>query len=84
MDTYQIDIIDPKAKGLLDELVNLNLIKFRRVEPTQQFHELVQKIRAKDAQELRALFKTTQSLPQAQSISEEEIAAEIAAYREGK
>ncbi len=48
MDTYQIEIIEPKAKRLLDELVNLNLIKFRRVEPTQQFQELVQKIRAKD------------------------------------
>ncbi len=48
METYQIDIIEPKAKGLLDELVNLNLIKVRRVEPTQQFQELVQKIRAKD------------------------------------
>ena len=48
MDTYQIEIIEPKAKRLLDELVNLNLIKFRRVEPMQQFQELVQKIRAKE------------------------------------
>ncbi len=31
--------------------------------------------------ELRELFKATQSLPQAQAISEAEIAAEIAAYR---
>lgn len=35
-------------------------------------------------QELRALFKTTQSLPQAQAITEDEIAAEIAAYRAGR
>ncbi len=35
-------------------------------------------------QELRALFKTTQALPQAQTITEEEIAAEIAAYRAGR
>ena len=33
---------------------------------------------------LKALFKTTQSLPQAKTITEEEIAAEIAAYRAGK
>jgi hypothetical protein len=32
-------------------------------------------------QELRALFKTTQALPQARAISEDEIVAEIAAYR---
>ena len=35
-------------------------------------------------QELRALFKATQALPQAQVITEEEIAAEIAAYRAGR
>jgi hypothetical protein len=33
--------------------------------------------------ELRELFQTTQVLPQAQVISEDEIAAEIAAYRTG-
>jgi len=31
--------------------------------------------------EWKALFKETQALPQAQTITEEEIAAEIAAYR---
>lgn len=34
--------------------------------------------------EWKALFKETQALPQAQTITEEEIAAEIAAYRAGK
>ncbi|MFZ5909051.1 MAG: hypothetical protein ACOYYU_03440 [Chloroflexota bacterium] len=34
--------------------------------------------------EWEALFKKTQALPQAQTITEEEIAAEIAAYRAGK
>ena len=33
------------------------------------------------ARELRELYQTTQALPQAQAISEDEIAAEIAAYR---
>ena len=40
--------------------------------------------RAMQVQELRALFKTTQTLPQAKAISEEDIAAEIAAYRAGR
>ena len=31
--------------------------------------------------EIKALFKTTQRLPQAQKITEDEIASEIAAYR---
>ena len=34
--------------------------------------------------ELKALFADTQSLPQIQEISEEEIAVEIAAHRAGK
>lgn len=33
---------------------------------------------------LKSLFKTTQVLPQAKTITEDEIAAEIAAYRAGK
>ncbi|HMN00905.1 MAG TPA: hypothetical protein PKC99_18020 [Anaerolineales bacterium] len=36
------------------------------------------------ARELKTLFKEIQSLPQAQTITEEEIAAEIAAYRASK
>jgi hypothetical protein len=34
-------------------------------------------------EKLRTLLRETQSLPQAQTITEEEIAAEIAAYRSG-
>jgi len=34
--------------------------------------------------ELRALFQATQALPQAQAITEDDIAAEIAAYRAGR
>ncbi len=37
--------------------------------------------KAEQCQELAELFRETQSLPAAQAISEEEIAAEIAAYR---
>jgi len=35
-------------------------------------------------QELRALFQATQALPQAQVVTEDDIAAEIAAYRAGR
>jgi hypothetical protein len=30
METYTIEIIDPKAKKLLDDLANLNLIKVQK------------------------------------------------------
>ncbi len=32
METYTIEILEPKAKKLLDDLANLNLIKFQKVE----------------------------------------------------
>lgn len=35
-------------------------------------------------EEFKALFKETQSLPQAQALTEEEILAEIEAYRRGE
>lgn len=38
---------------------------------------------ANRTQELATLFKDTQALPQARTVSEDEIAAEIAAYRAG-
>ena len=37
-----------------------------------------------DIEALRTLFKKTQALPQAQAVSVDEIAAEIAAYRSGQ
>jgi len=39
---------------------------------------------ASHIQDFQALLKTTQALPQGQLVSEEEIAAEIAAYRAGQ
>lgn len=40
--------------------------------------------RERRVEELKALFNETQALSQLQSITEEEIAAEIAAYRGGR
>jgi hypothetical protein len=40
--------------------------------------------RASHIEQLRTLFKTTQALPQAQAVSEDEIAAEIVVYRAGR
>jgi hypothetical protein len=32
METYTIEILEPKAKKLLDDLANLNLIKVQKLE----------------------------------------------------
>lgn len=42
---------------------------------------LLKPYNAEQIQSVKALFKETQALPQAQAITEDEIAAEIAAYR---
>lgn len=42
---------------------------------------LLKSHQSEQIQSLKALFKETQALPQAQTITEAEIAAEIAAYR---
>ncbi len=48
METYQIELLEPKAKKLLQELVNLKLIKVSTVtSPKNEFKELLAKIRNK-------------------------------------
>ncbi len=36
METYTVEILEPKAKKLLDELANLNLIKLQKTENTKK------------------------------------------------
>lgn len=46
METLQIDILNPKAKKLLKDLADLNLIKIKRAK-TIDFTEVLAKLRAK-------------------------------------
>ncbi|MEQ1921260.1 MAG: hypothetical protein ABL952_02015 [Pyrinomonadaceae bacterium] len=48
MDTYQIEIIDPGAKKLLDDLANMNLIKVQAIEPKKVFKRLLAKMRSSE------------------------------------
>ncbi|MCB1192273.1 MAG: hypothetical protein KDK90_17630 [Leptospiraceae bacterium] len=53
MKTYQIELLEPKAKKLLDELANLKLIKIQeKQKPTQEFRSLLTKIREKKNKKL--------------------------------
>lgn len=73
--TY-ITIEDPKRVVLSD----LPFRPGQRVEVVLIAEE-VEAARAVRVAEFKALFQATQALPQAQAISEDDIAAEIAAYR---
>ncbi len=49
MDTYQIEIIEPGAKTLLDDLAKMNLITVQPVEPKKLFKRLLEKMRSSEA-----------------------------------
>lgn len=49
MDTYQIEIIEPGAKRLLDDLANMNLITVQPIEPKKLFKRLLEKMRSSEA-----------------------------------
>ena len=45
METLRIDIINPKAKNLLKDLADLNLIKIKTTKIKSEFIELLDKLR---------------------------------------
>lgn len=47
MPSIQIDILDPKAGKLLQELADLNLIAIRKTESDDDFLKIVRRIRNK-------------------------------------
>lgn len=71
-----VTIIDPAKM----ELTNLPFHKGQRVEVVM----IAEDDKLAQVDELRALFKTTQALPQVQAISEDMIADEIEEYRAGR
>tara|TARA_Y100000815_G_C12937069_1_gene347731 strand:+ start:93 stop:308 length:216 start_codon:yes stop_codon:yes gene_type:complete len=52
METIQIDILNPKAKKLLRNLADLNLIKINKTKNKSDFSALLQKLRAKSSDEI--------------------------------
>jgi len=52
METLQIDILNPKAKKLLDNLADLNLIKINKKIKTSDFSELLENLRHKTDEDI--------------------------------
>lgn len=46
METLRIDIINPKAKRLIKDLADMNLIKIRKEKVNPEFTELLDKLRS--------------------------------------
>ena len=47
METIRIDILNPKAKNLLKDLADLNLIKINKEKKKSDFSALLKKLRVK-------------------------------------
>jgi hypothetical protein len=45
METIRIDIINPKAKSLLKDLADLNLIRIKKEKVKSEFKELLDRLR---------------------------------------
>ena len=52
METIRIDIINPKAKNLLKDLADLNLIKISKEKKKPDFSILLKKLRTKSKDEI--------------------------------
>ncbi|MCZ8020888.1 MAG: hypothetical protein O9294_03915 [Cytophagales bacterium] len=48
METLSIDIVNPKAKKIIKDLADLNLIHIRNNNPIKSFENLLDKLRAKE------------------------------------
>lgn len=46
METLQIEIVNPKARRLLKELADLNLIAIKTNDPSKDFQALLKKLRS--------------------------------------
>jgi len=47
METLQIDIVNPKAKKIIKDLADLNLISIRKSTPVKSFQDLLIMLRSK-------------------------------------
>lgn len=66
METIQIDILNPKAKKLLRNLAELNLIKINKTKDKSDFSALLQKLRAHATDEI-SLDEITNEVEQVRS-----------------
>ncbi|MBN8567184.1 MAG: hypothetical protein J0M25_10690 [Flavobacteriales bacterium] len=61
MKTYQIDILNPKAARLLQDLADLNLISIKETKK-QEFMKIVSKFRKKASSDVPSLEEITKEV----------------------
>lgn len=69
METVQIDILNPKAKKILSNLTELNLIKINTTKTREEFSSLLKKLRSKSEDEI-SLDEITKEVEQVRGKSD--------------
>ncbi len=64
METLLIDIINPKAKALLQDLADMNLIKIKKEKVKTEFIELIEKLR-NNSDEIPSIDEITNEIEKA-------------------
>lgn len=67
METIKIDILNPKAKKLLRNLADLNLIKINKEKKKSDFSSLLEKLRTNAADEI-SLDEITKEVEQVRKL----------------
>lgn len=64
MESLRIDIINPKAKRLIQDLADMNLIKIRKEKSKSDFSEILEKLRSQseNAPSLDEITKEVESV----------------------
>ena len=67
METIRVDILNPKAKALLKDLANLDLIRIRKENSENTFSEVLKKFRSKsdEAPSLEEITKEVEAVRKA-------------------
>ncbi|PSL03375.1 hypothetical protein [Cecembia rubra] len=67
METIRIDILNPKAKALLKDLANLDLIRIRKEDSENAFSEVLKKFRSRsdEAPSLEEITKEVEAVRKA-------------------
>lgn len=67
METIRIEILNPKAKALLKDLANLDLIRIRKENSENAFSEVLKKFRSKsdEAPNLEEITKEVEAVRKA-------------------
>jgi hypothetical protein len=67
METIRIDILNPKAKALLKDLANLDLIRIKKDKSENSFSEVLKKFRSKsdEAPSLEEITKEVEAVRKA-------------------